>query len=67
MIEIVPPIDPAEELRKQWKDNVMAKIKKMRRSNDGEFKKELEKYVEKQKEEGRTYLNEHSNIRFNAI
>ena len=44
MIEIIPPVDQAEELRNQWANEVKAKIDKMNRrsSKPYEFEKELE-------------------------
>ena len=57
MIEIIPPVDPAEELRKQWKNEVMSKINKMNSRSKKEFQEELENAKQKVSEEVKKQIN----------
>lgn len=57
MIEIIPPVDPAEELRKQWANDVRAKINKMNSRSKKEFQEELENAKQKVNEEAKRQIN----------
>lgn len=57
MIEIIPPVDPAEELRKQWANDVKAKIDKMNNRSKKEFQEELENAKQKVSEEAKRQIN----------
>ena len=57
MNEIIPPVDPAEELRKQWKNEVMSKINKMNSRSKKEFQEELEDAKRKVNEEAKKQIN----------
>lgn len=65
MIEIIPPVDPAEELKKQWANDVRSKINKMNSRSKKEFQEELENAKRKVSEETKKQINGLTMDKFN--